>query len=127
MKKTTRLTIFWIPRILGILFIAFIGLFSLDVFGTGSGFWATLGGFLMHNIPAFVLLAALIIGWRWEWVGTAGFLAGAGWFLSMARRGDWLFGLIFVGIPLVISVLFLAGWLIKKRMQGKPENYAVAG
>jgi len=119
MNKTARQTLLWMPRVLGILFTAFISLFSLDVFEIGGGFWATLGGFLIHNIPTIVLLAALIIGWHREWVGAVGFLAAGLWFLRMANPGDWLFVLVFVGIPLVVGVLFLAGWIFQKQIRGQ--------
>jgi hypothetical protein len=114
MNKTIRQILFCTPRVLGILFTVFITLFSLDVFEMGGGFWATLGGFLIHNIPTIVLLAVLIIGWHRDWVGAVGFLAVGLWFLRMANPGDWLFALVFVGIPLLVGVLFLAGWIFQK-------------
>ncbi len=104
---------------MGILFTAFIALFSLDVFEMGGGFLVALGGFLIHNIPAFVLLAALILGWRREWVAAVGFLAAGLWFLRMANPGDWLFVLVFVGIPLLVGVLFLAGWIFQQQTRGQ--------
>jgi prolipoprotein diacylglyceryltransferase len=59
----------WLPRIICILAILFIGMFSLDVFAPGLTIWQQLGGFLMHNIPSFVLLAILIVAWKWELTG----------------------------------------------------------
>ncbi len=119
MNKIVEQTLLWTPRVLGILFTAFISLFSLDVFEMGGGFWAALGGFFIHNIPTFVLLAALIIGWRREWAGAVGFLAVGLWFLRMANPGDWSFALVIVGIPLLVGVLFLAGWIFRKQTTGQ--------
>jgi len=118
MKKSVRSILYWTPRILGILFILFIGMFSLDVFGTGAGFWMTLAGFLIHNIPALILLAALLIGWRWEWVGALGFFAGAVFFLVVANSRDVASILILEVIPVLIGSLFLVGWFLRKQIRG---------
>jgi hypothetical protein len=64
--KTLKQILFWASRILGILFTIFVSLFSLDVFEMGGGFWAILGGFLMHNLATIVMIIALVLGWRWE-------------------------------------------------------------
>jgi hypothetical protein len=39
---------------------------SLDVFDGDCGFWGTVLGLFMHNIPALILLAVLLISWRHE-------------------------------------------------------------
>lgn len=114
MNKTIRAILFWAPRILGILLAVFISLFSLDVFDMGAGFWATLGGLIVHNIPTLILIVALVIGWRWEWVGAAGFFAFPVWLLIIRAQGDWLFGLVFIGVPVLVGVLFLVGWVWRK-------------
>jgi hypothetical protein len=72
-NKSSRLasTIRWVARILCILAIAFISLFAVDVFTEGASL--SLGqkivAFLMHMIPSFVLIIALIIAWKHELVG----------------------------------------------------------
>lgn len=60
----TQKIIFWLPRILAILFILFISLFALDVFDLEAPWHRLLGGFLMHLIPSFILLAVLIASWK---------------------------------------------------------------
>lgn len=112
--------VFWTPRILSIIFIAFLALFSLDVFGTGAGFWETLAGFLIHNIPVFVLIAVLVIAWKREIVGAVVFiLAGLLYiFLALRGAGDWRMALVWSlqisGMALLIGGFFLAGWIKKK-------------
>jgi prolipoprotein diacylglyceryltransferase len=67
--KTSTKVLHWLPRILCILSILFISMFSLDAFAPELTLWQQLGGFLIHNIPSFVLLAVLIVAWKWEKVG----------------------------------------------------------
>ena len=59
----------WLPRILCILAILFVSMFALDAFAPGLTIWQQLGAFFMHLIPSFVLLAFLIIAWKWEFIG----------------------------------------------------------
>ena len=68
MKTSTRV-LHWTPRILCILAILFISLFSLDSFSSERTFLQNTTAFLIHNLPSFVLLAILIIAWKWEKVG----------------------------------------------------------
>lgn len=67
--------LFWAPRVLSIAFIAFLSLFALDVFGEGYGFWKTLLALKLHLIPSLVLIAVLVLAWRWEWIGAVLFAA----------------------------------------------------
>ena len=71
MTQISRRALFWTPRGLSIVFIAFLSLFSMDVFSEHLGFWQTALALAMHLIPSFVLIAALILAWRWEWIGAA--------------------------------------------------------
>ena len=59
----------WVPRILCILAILFIGMFSLDSFDPKLTLGNQLLGFFMHNIPALILIAILIVSWKWEIIG----------------------------------------------------------
>ena len=99
----------WTPRVLSILFIAFISLFALDAFGEGLGFWPAVGAFLVHLIPSFVLIAILAAAWRRAWIGAVLF-AGAGVFFLVVVRGGWLNKLLIAGPVLFAAALFLAGW-----------------
>jgi len=69
--------IYLAPRILSILYLLFLAMFSLDVFGNGYGFWGTILGLFMHNIPTLILLVVVLIAWKHELVGAITFtLAG---------------------------------------------------
>ena len=113
--------IFWIPRILGILFILFLAMFSLDVFEGNYGFWGTVVGLFMHNIPAMILLIVLIISWKHELVGAVTFiLAGFLYILILLITGfEWymLLGILQIsGIAFLVGILFLIGWRQKKKL-----------
>lgn len=66
--------LYWIPRILVILSILFMLMFSFDAFGGDNPFGKELLGFLMHNIPVFVLIIVLVIAWKREVIGGALFI-----------------------------------------------------
>lgn len=113
--------VYWAPRILSIIFIAFLALFSLDVFGTGLNFWQTIGAFLMHNIPVFILIAVLWIAWKKEIVGAVAFFLAGILYIVLVFRGaqDWRMALAWSvqisGVAFLIDGLFLANWLKKNR------------
>jgi hypothetical protein len=104
--------IFWTPRVLAMLFILFLMLFSLDVYSSGIGFWQLLGGLLMHNIPAFVLMIVLYFSWKYELVGAILFTLFSIAYMIMARM---MFPVIYVP-ALLVGVLFFANWNIKRRL-----------
>ena len=68
MKKSIQV-LHWAPRIICILAIMFISLFALDSFDPDLTIWQQIGAFLIHLIPSFVLLALLIVAWKWEFIG----------------------------------------------------------
>jgi hypothetical protein len=59
----------WIPRILSILIILFIGMFAMDSFNPELSFLKQAGDFLVHIVPALLLLLLLIIAWKRELLG----------------------------------------------------------
>jgi len=66
--------VYWTPRLLCILAILFISIFSLDAFAPGLTLWQQLGAFFMHMIPSFALAALLAYAWRYEKTGGIIFL-----------------------------------------------------
>lgn len=67
--KTSIRILHWTPRILCILAILFISIFAMDAFNPDLTIWQQIGGFLIHMIPSFILLAILAVAWKWELVG----------------------------------------------------------
>ena len=107
--KTKQLLLFWSPRILGILYALFISLFALDIFGSGYGLWETIVALLIHLAPTWIILAALLIAWRWERVGGILFIVLAIVFIAFfGWRGSWL-NYVLLFSPLILTgILFLA-------------------
>ena len=119
MSNFSKRALFWTPRVLSIIFIAFLSIFALDVFDGHYSFWQTVLAFIIHEIPVFVLIGALILAWRWEWIG-AMLYAAAGllfiaWVVSTSRpvppAGRLIWILTIAGPVFVIAGLFLANWL----------------
>lgn len=61
------------PRILAILFIVFLTLFSFDVFESGGTTGEIALAFLMHNIPSITVAVLLAIAWRHDLWGQSYF------------------------------------------------------
>jgi hypothetical protein len=118
--KNVSKFVYWTPRILSILFLAFLVLFSFDVFGNGYTFWQTVAALLIHNIPVFFLLAVLIISWKYEIVGGIAFiLAGLFYLVMESLRQPWYtvisWSMIIAGPAFLIGILFLVNWFKKRK------------
>jgi len=61
--------LYWTPRILSILLVVFISLFSLDIFSEGYSGWDLVAGLVMHLLPTLVAVAFIVIAWKWEKIG----------------------------------------------------------
>jgi hypothetical protein len=112
MNGLTQKILYWSPRLLAIAYILFLGIFALDVFAEGYGFWETMLNFLIHLIPNFVLLTLLLIAWKWEWFGAL-FFALCGLFYLVATWGKvGIEAYLLIIVPLcVLALLFLADWI----------------
>lgn len=124
MPKTSKF-VYWTPRILSVLFVCFLALFSLDIFDGNYGFWGTILGLFMHNIPSIVLLIITIIAWKKEIVGAIAFIfAGLLYIFMTVVRGifsnqfEWYllsWSITIAGPAFFIGILFLIGWKQKKK------------
>lgn len=106
--------LYWTPRVLMIIFIAFISLFALDSFDGEQSFIKKLGGFLIHLIPTFVLIVLLVFAWRHEWIGAITFLLLAIAYIIMAWDKFTVVTYLVISGPLfVTSILFWINWIKK--------------
>ena len=120
MKTSTKRFLFWTPRILCLLFAAFISLFALDVFGENRGFWNTLLALLIHLIPTAILLVILAATWRWEWIGGLLFHAlGIFYIVAFWGRFNWVAYVVLSGSLFVLGALFLVGWKYREELRAK--------
>jgi hypothetical protein len=118
MKPTTRQLLFWVPRVLTILFAGFLSLFALDVFDEGFGFWGTVVALFMHLIPTWIVLIVLAVSWRWEWVGAVLFAAlGLLYVYFAVGRGHPEWTLVISGPLFLVGGLFLLNWLYRKQIR----------
>jgi hypothetical protein len=119
MATTSSRLLLWSPRILGILVSLFIGMFALDAFSPGKPFLTALPGFIIHLIPAFVLLGIVVASFRWQWIGAVGFIGLAVYYAVTMSSGrvDWL--LAIAGPLFVVGALFLWSWFRRGQWQAQ--------
>lgn len=130
--KTSIKVIHWVPRILCIIAILFVSLFATDAFAPGLSIWEQFRDFIIHLIPSFILLALLIIAWKWELVGGIVFmLIGLG--LSPVifkhnynmNHSIWMsLGIILtITIPFfIVGLLFVVSHFRKKKKETPREE-----
>lgn len=125
MKRKVSKSIYWTPRILSIIFILFLAMFSLDIFEMNLGFWGTILGLFMHNIPVLILLVVLLISWKYEWVGGVAFiLAGILYIVRLVITimanppYQWYmlsWSVQIAGPAFLIGYLFFINWFRKRK------------
>jgi hypothetical protein len=129
-KKKRKISkfVYWTPRIVSIVFLLFLAMFSLDVFGNGYNFWQTVAGLFMHNIPVFILTILLIISWKHELVGAIAFALGGILYIgqmiwnALHNTSQWYmlsYSLIIAGPAIFIAILFYLNWKYKKKINSK--------
>jgi hypothetical protein len=110
--------LYWSPRILGILFAAFISVFALDVFRGHLPFGGAMLALALHLIPAAVLLMVLLISWRWEWMGAISyFLLGVLYVILAWKRFPLLTCVALSGPAFLTGVLFLFDWIKRDELR----------
>jgi hypothetical protein len=128
MKTSVRI-IYWLPRIISIVAILFISIFSLDAFSPDLTIWQQIGGFLVHLIPCYILTGMLIIAWKWEYVGgiiyiIAGLVFSVSVFLLNYNRNHFsasqsLLITLTIAFPFVIAgILFIVSHFRKHEFMG---------
>jgi hypothetical protein len=125
--KTSVKLIHWIPRILCIMAILFIMMFSADCF---DGQWKAkelMICLVMHNIPAFILTLILVIAWKWEFIGGIIFvLLGVGFSPFIYTHNYAMNQSVWISISILllttfpfvlVGILFLVSYRLKKKNQ----------
>lgn len=123
MENKINKFVYWIPRILSVLFLLFLTVFSLDVFRPGLSAGQIALGLFMHNIPVFILLAVLIISWKREIVGGIVFILAGLLYCGLCivrYQTEWYmlsWSLTIAGPAFLIGILFLVGWRQKRKLK----------
>lgn len=110
--------LYWAPRVLCILAILFVSMFALDSFSPEYTIWQQIEAFLIHLIPSYILVALLVVAWKWEQVGgiiftVAGIAFGVLIFSLNHRRNQFstaqsLMNTFLIAFPfVVVGVLFI--------------------
>jgi len=110
---------YWTPRLLSLAFVAFLMLFSLDVFTPGASTKEILIGLFMHNIPALILLGLTIVAWRHELVGAVVFVLAGLVYIGFTLYNDVPFPMNLTWSLSVAGPAFLIGFLYYRNWRGK--------
>ena len=117
MNPTVKKLVYRTPRILMLLFSAFISIFAMDVFDERP-FGKMILALAMHLIPTALILVALLLAWRWEWVGGVLFTLFGILYLIIAW-GKFPLSVYFAiaGPCFLAGILFLLSWIFRKEIR----------
>lgn len=106
MKK--EIIFYWLPRVIAILFIIFLTIFSFDVFSMEGTVLQKTEGFLIHNIPVFILIILLAFSWKNEKIGGTLFIMAAIFFTFFFHTYQRMDTFLLISFPLLlIGAMFL--------------------
>jgi len=96
----------WVPRIITIVFILFLCVFSLDVFNANISDAEVFYGLLMHNIYPFIIAVILVFSWKKEKMG--GVLLAIAGLVSMFFYNTYqgLDTFLLISFPPILAGLF---------------------
>ena len=110
--------VFWTPRLFVIALAAFLCVFAIDVFDMPLPPLQKAAAFVIHLIPAAIVVAGLVFMWAHEWVGAAFFPLLAA--VHLATRGVQMppFHAMAIEVPLaLLGALFWINWLHRAERQ----------
>ena len=95
--------LFYAPRILSIIFILCIIIFSMDIFGKS------------FSLFSLILILVLIFSWKRELVGAIGFILFGLWYILLIKNLAIPEYIAISGSSIIIGIMFLLDWFMKKR------------
>lgn len=114
----------WLPRIICIMALLFVGVFAANAFQSGHTIWQQLSNFFIQLFPSLILLAFLLIVRKWKKIGGIIFtiiVLGLSPFVFMLNYkrnhsiGTNLGIILSITIPfLIVEVLFIVSHFLKK-------------
>lgn len=129
MKKISK-TLYWAPRILAVMLLLFLTLFSFDVFDSCIGIAECFFAMVLHNIIVFILAILLWLSWKREWIGAITFVVAGLLYISLLvisaiieKNFEWYlisWSMILAGPAFIIAYLFWKNW--KKKVHRTFKN-----
>lgn len=112
----------WSSRILGIAMGLFLGLFALDAFAPGIPIARASVDFVVHLLPAAVVLAIVFVSWRRPLIAGVAFVLLAVAYAVMVRfRFAWIVGIS--GPLMAVGLLNLLCWRVSvTRRRAEPTS-----
>ena len=111
--QLNRRVFVWAPRLLGIATALYIGMFALDAIG------GPVPALLIHLAPAAMVAGVLAMAWRYEWVGSLGFLALGIAYIALAwGRFPWTVYAAISGPLFLTAILFAFSWTVRHDHSG---------
>jgi len=115
---TSKPVLYWTPRILCILAILFVSMFALDSFDPELTIDRQIAAFVIHLIPSYILIALLVVAWKWEYVGgiiftVVGIAFAVMVFMTNYNRNHFslmqsLINTVIVAVPFIlVGILFM--------------------
>lgn len=112
--------IYWTPRILSLLFVAFISVFSLDVFSQFQGVQALIA-FFIHLLPSFLLLAFVALAWKYGLIGAVAFIGFSAFYTFQAiEHPFWI--LLIAGPSFIVGLLYFWDWHLKRKVNNTNQK-----
>ena len=108
--------LYWAPRALGILFIAFLGIFALDAFSGDSPWYEKIIGFFIHLLPNLVLTFFLVLAWKRYLIGGLFFIFGGIFYILFfwGIMNFWAY-LLISGPAFLVGTLFILDKYLNKK------------
>ncbi len=70
-------------------------------------------------MPTYLVVVALVLAWRWEWIGALLFTGLSVFYIVLAwGQFPWVTYLVISGPLFVTGVLFLLNWVFRKQVRG---------
>lgn len=106
----------WIPRLIAIVFILFLMMFSFDVFAMEDTILEKVVGFIIHSLPSLLIIVILVLNWNNPFRSSLIFLILAVLFTLMFKTFRRIDTFIFISVPpLLVGLLFLLTNKLQKK------------
>lgn len=108
----------WLPRVLAIAYIIFLGIFAFDAFSADSTVLENILGLIMHLVPSFILMLVLFVAWKNEKLGAVLFAILAVIFTIFFNSYRELVTFAIISLPLfaISSALLLSHYFRNKEV-----------